>query len=59
MRTWSKSHYEDTSLRVAEAGNRLPPIFLILICLAFYPRHFFTPFHKARTFAALDDFLIE
>ena len=59
VRAGSKSHHEHTRLRVAKPGDRFAPVFVIFIGFTFYKRNFFTPFHKARTFTALDDFLVE
>jgi hypothetical protein len=59
VRAGGKSHDQHTRLRVAKAGNWLAPIFRILVCLAFDARNFFAPFHKARTLAAFNDFLVE
>jgi hypothetical protein len=54
----SETHNKNTCLGITKPGNRLPPIFFVFIGFAFNPRNFLTPFNKAGTFTALDDFFV-
>jgi hypothetical protein len=59
MRARGKSYYEHACLQITKPGDRFAPVFMIFVCLAFNNRNFLAPFHKARTFTALNDFLVK
>jgi len=55
----SKSEHEHASMRIAEAGNGLAPIFVVAVGAALLARDALSIFHEARTARAGDDFAIQ